>query len=192
MQMERKNLLCSLGPMRAPAEKRNMAKYCKCHKDRGHDMIECFQLRDQIKALIQEGYLQEYISRLVTVGRHNAPSAMASANHTSTSHPNDGPPHEVWTISGEHAAGDSAKARKDSIRNAREIMLGHHINMAEHMAKLSKRENSVISFTNDDARCLIHPYTDALVVTLSVANGKVFCILIDTGSSTDILFASAR
>ena len=29
------------------------------------------------------------------------------------------------------------------------------------------------------------------MVTLSVANGKVFCILIDTGSSADILFASA-
>ena len=63
--------------------------------------------------------------------------------------------------------------------------------MAEHVAKLSKRENTVISFTDDEARRLIHPHTDALVVTLSVANGKVFLILIDTGSSTDILFASA-
>ena len=60
--------------------------------------------------------------------------------------------------------------------------------MAEHAANLSKRENTVISFTDDEARCLIHPHTDALVVTLSVANGKVFHILIDTGSSADILF----
>ena len=63
--------------------------------------------------------------------------------------------------------------------------------MAKHVAKLLKRENTVISFTDDEARCLIHPYTDALVVTLSVVNGKVFYILIDTGSSTDILFASS-
>ena len=63
--------------------------------------------------------------------------------------------------------------------------------MAEHVAKLSKRENTVISFTHDETRRLIHPHTDALVVTLSVANGKVFCILIDTGSSANILFASA-
>ena len=63
--------------------------------------------------------------------------------------------------------------------------------MAEHVAKLSKRENIVISFTDDEARRLVHPHTDALVVTLSVANGKVFCIQIDTGSSTDILFTSA-
>ena len=63
--------------------------------------------------------------------------------------------------------------------------------MAEHVAKLSRRENTVISFTDDEAQRLIHPHTDALVVTLSVANGKVFHILIDTGSSVDILFTSA-
>ena len=108
----------------------------------------------------------------------------------STSNPNDGHPHEVCTISGGHAVGDSAKARKDSVRMARDIALGHQINMAEHVAKLSKRENKVISFMDDEARCLIHPHTDALVVTLSVANEKVFRILIDTGSSADILFVS--
>ena len=63
--------------------------------------------------------------------------------------------------------------------------------MPENMAKLSKRESTVISFTDDEARHLIHPHTDALVVTLSVANGKVFRILIDIESSADILFASA-
>ena len=65
MQVEGKNLLQNPGPIRAPAERRNMAKYYKFHKDRGHDKVECFQLQDQIEALIQEGYLQEYISRLI-------------------------------------------------------------------------------------------------------------------------------
>ena len=46
--------------------------------------------------------------------------------------------------------------------------------MAEHVAKLSKRESLLISFTNDEARCLIHPHKDAFVVTLNVANGRVF------------------
>ena len=89
-----------------------------------------------------------------------------------------------------HAASDSAKARKDNVQLARDIAMGHQVNMVEHLAKLSKRENTVISFIDDEARCLIHPHTDALVVTLSVANGKVFRILIDTGSSANILFVS--
>ena len=140
--------------------------------------------RDQIEALIQEGYLQEYISRLVTAGRHNtnAHRVSAFANNASTSNPNDGPLHEVRTISRGHAAGDSANVRKDSVRLARDIAFGHQINMAEHVAKLSRRMNTVISFTNDETRRLIHPHTDTLVVTLSMANGKVFSILIDIES----------
>ena len=67
MQVEGRNLLRNLGPMRTLVERRNMLKYYKFHKDRGHDTTECFQLRDQIEALIQGGYLKEYISRLVTV-----------------------------------------------------------------------------------------------------------------------------
>ena len=57
MQVEGRNLRQNLSPMRAPMERRNMDKYYKLHKDKGHDTGECFQLRDQIEALIQEGYL---------------------------------------------------------------------------------------------------------------------------------------
>ena len=153
-----------------------MSKYYKFHKDRGHDTGEYFQLRDQIEALIQGGYLQEYINGLVIVGRQNAntPHAPAPANHASMSNLNDGPSHEVCTIFRGHATNDSAKVRKDNVRLARDIAMGHQVNMVEHVAKFSRRENTVISFTNDKARRLIHPHTNALVVTLSVTNGKVF------------------
>ena len=77
------------------------------------------------------------------------------------------------------------------MRLAQDIAMGHQINRAEHVAKLSRKENTIISFTDDEATHLIHPHTDALVVTLSVANKKVFHILIDTGSSVKILFISA-
>ena len=81
--------------------------------------------------------------------------------------------------------------RKDSVRLARDIAMGHQVNMVEHVAKLSRGENTVIFFTDDKARRLIHPHIDALVVTLGVANRKVFHILINTRSFADILFASA-
>ena len=57
MQVEERNLLWNPRPMKVPMEWRNMSKYYKCHKDRGHDMVECFQLRDQIEAMIQGKYL---------------------------------------------------------------------------------------------------------------------------------------
>ena len=67
--------------------------------------------------------------------------------------------------------------------------MGHQVNMDE--ARLPIRENTIISFTDDEAKRLIHPHTDALVVTLNISNEKVSRILIDTGSSVDILSTSA-
>ena len=97
---------------------------------------------------------------MVTDGLQNAttPHASVLTNNASTSNPNDGPPHEVCTISRGHAIGDLAKVRKNSVRLAWEIALGHQINMAEHVAKLSKRENTVISFIDDEMRRLNHLY----------------------------------
>ena len=57
------------------------------------------------------------------------------------------------------------------MRLARDIAMGLQINMVDHVAKLSGKENTVISFIDDKMMRLIHPHTDALVVTLSVANG---------------------
>ncbi|GFZ18422.1 hypothetical protein Acr_27g0001610 [Actinidia rufa] len=48
-----------------------------------------------------------------------------------------------------------------------------------------------ITFSNDDLRGLHLPHDDALVVSAVIANFNVQRILIDTGSSADILFISA-
>ncbi|KAL0313135.1 UNVERIFIED_CONTAM: hypothetical protein Sradi_5712800 [Sesamum radiatum] len=35
-------------------------KYCKFHKERGHDTEECYQLKDEIERLVRQGYFKEY------------------------------------------------------------------------------------------------------------------------------------
>ena len=47
-----------------------------------------------------------------------------------------------------------------------------------------------IIFSEDNARGVHHPHCDALVVILPVANKRLHRILIDNGSSADILFLS--
>ena len=47
-----------------------------------------------------------------------------------------------------------------------------------------------IIFSKDDARGVHHPHCNTLVVTLPVANKRLHHILIDNGSSADILFLS--
>ena len=48
-------------PLTSPLNLRNPMKYCKFHKDHGHDTSECFQLKNQIEELIQNGKLGRYV-----------------------------------------------------------------------------------------------------------------------------------
>jgi hypothetical protein len=57
--------------------------------------------------------------------------------------------------------------------------------------KSQKRDTQVIGFSDDDYAGVSLPHTDALVLSLVIANHKIYRILIDTGSSADILYRSA-
>ena len=48
-------------------------------------------------------------------------------------------------------------------------------------------DNPIIGFTEEDARCLHHPHDDALVVSIWVEDYNTHQVLVDNGSSTDIL-----
>ena len=101
------------------------------------------------------------------------------------------PEHVVHTISGGSATGDSRTGRKAYVRHAREVIGGLQINMTEHIAKFSRKEGFEISFTEEEARKVIHPRTDSLVIEIKIANSKVLRVLVDIGSSADILFEGA-
>ena len=57
--------------------------------------------------------------------------------------------------------------------------------------KMAWREDPIIGFSENDARRLYHPYDDALVVSLRVGDYNVHRMLVDNGSSADILYYPA-
>ena len=52
-----------------------------------------------------------------------------------------------------------------------------------------QRIEEFITFTKEDARGVQFPHNDAVVVSLNIANYDVRRILVDNGSSADILLA---
>ncbi|KAL5577017.1 hypothetical protein UlMin_018716 [Ulmus minor] len=88
------------------------------------------------------------------------------------------------------ATGDTNRARKNYARQARSEPFPHQINLAEHKNKAPRLSNEPIIFTEEEASGLWHPHKDAIVVALRIASPKVYKILIDNGSSADILFRS--
>ena len=49
-------------------------------------------------------------------------------------------------------------------------------------------DEQAITFTNEDAERVHHPYNDSIVITLLIANYMTRRVLLDNGSSSDILY----
>ncbi|KAG8365105.1 hypothetical protein BUALT_Bualt18G0069600 [Buddleja alternifolia] len=51
------------GKMRTPANKRNRNRYCRYHRDHGHETEDCELLKKEIEDLIKRGHLSRFIDR---------------------------------------------------------------------------------------------------------------------------------
>ena len=90
-------------------------------------------------------------------------------------------------ISGGFAGGgESSSARTAHLRNIRSVGIGE----IQAVSKLS-RLDTTITFSDSDLEGCQHPHDDPLVVRAIVANKIVHRVLVDNGSSADIIFASA-
>ena len=85
-------------------------------------------------------------------------------------------------VGGTATTGLSKKARKTYLRKVQNVQLTGSV------PKIARRESPIIGFSEEDARRLHHPHDDALVVSIRVGDYNVHRMLVDNGSSTDILY----
>lgn len=62
------------------------------------------------------------------------------------------------------------------------------VQITSRLPKLTRVDDPTISFIEEDAWRLHHPHDDALVINLSIADFNTRRILVDNGSSVDILY----
>ena len=95
----------------------------------------------------------------------------------------DPPIGDIRMIVGETAtAGSSKKARKTYLRMVQKVQLTGTV------PKIAGREGLIIRFSEEDARHLRHPHDDALIVSMRVGDYNMHRVLVDNGSSADILY----
>ena len=82
--------------------------------------------------------------------------------------------------------GESSSARKAHLRSIRS---GETLEIQD-VSKLP-RLDTTITFSDSDMEDCRHPHDDPLVIRAVVANKTLHRVLVDNGSSTDIIFASA-
>ena len=85
-------------------------------------------------------------------------------------------------VGGMAVAGSSKKARKTYFRMVQNVQLTGVV------PKIARREGPIIGFSEEDAQRLHHPHDDALVASLRVEDYNMHRVLVDNGSSADILY----
>ena len=85
-------------------------------------------------------------------------------------------------VGGTAAARSSKKACKTYLRMVQNVQLTGAV------PKIAWRKGPIIGFSEEDAQRLHHPHDDALVINLRVGDYNMHRVLVDNGSSVDILY----
>ena len=167
---------------------RDNSKYCEFHRDYGHRMNDCIQIKREIEYLIWREYLRRFISsenQPRNQAQNQAPPQQPPPRQTTTQHQQ--PLGEIQVISrGFAGGGESSSARKAHLRSIRST----EIVEIQAVSKLPRLDTS-ITFSDSDLEGYQHPHDDPLVVRTVVANKTIHRVLIDLYSLADVIFASA-
>ncbi|RWV84609.1 hypothetical protein GW17_00053664, partial [Ensete ventricosum] len=166
-QIREKGLLKAPSPMKSHPERRDKRRYCRFHREYGHDTEECRDLQYQIEDLIRRGHLRRYV-------REQPPLSDGRPSRDLSPRPQGPVEKQIDVIFGGPASGgNSSSARKAYARSEAGKRPLHH-------------EDLDVTFRSEDEEHSSHD--DALVISIRMANAYVKRVMIDTGSSADILY----
>lgn len=163
----------------------NSRKYCAYHQASGHDTNDCVSLKDFIERKVQDGALVHYVAARTNQQQDRGP--VQAAQPVQQVFPAPGPPARqvIDVITG----GTSGKL----VGKKRRSYLDSVMSVAGTLLKTDRPfPGTVISFTNEDYPSkTIEPHEGSLVVTAQVGSVDMKRMMIDNGSSVDILYAHA-
>ena len=144
--------------MKTSDKKRDNSKYCRYHKDHGHETDNCWKLKEEIEKLIQRDQLRQYVNK-----KKDTPPKVKEKDHAN----------EIYMIEGGSSFSENSnRSRKSHIRQA-QLPSSDVDFFIFRPAKMSRYEVIEIIFTDEDMNGVEYPHDDPLVVTVMVGNHNV-------------------
>ncbi|XP_024027557.1 uncharacterized protein LOC112093420 [Morus notabilis] len=173
-------------PLKSDPARKNQSKYYRFHGESRLTTTECYDLKDEVERLIREGRLSEY-----RADRRNNNNRRNNDRREDQKH--DNPPEPVGVIrtifGGPYLGGTSRCVQKDYMREAKDKFNSRVMNVSEREAKAARYEEAEITFSEADANGVHFPQSNTLVVEAMISNHTVCRILVNNGSSVDILYS---
>ena len=139
MQIKDDTTLTWPGKLKGDPSKRSRDKYYRFNRDHGYDTSKCYDLKQQIEALIKQGKLQRFINK----ERIDPPQEPAVRRDNRRPRPPLGDIRMI--VRGTTAIGSSRKARKTYLRMAQNVQLTGFV------PKMTRVDNPIIGFLEEDA-----------------------------------------
>ncbi|XP_074346599.1 uncharacterized protein LOC141685395 [Apium graveolens] len=177
-------------------QSKDKKKYCEYHESSGHNTHECRHLKDEIEALIKEGYLGEWVVKEVRKHKDDrtreeerrAPCGSNNDTLEDSKFVKDGSIRTSYGGDPGMECSNRALARYAREARFRPLMDIHRVETRP--PKVFKGESMDITFREADARWVLHPHNDALVISIQIGTKNVHRAFMDNGSSTNILYYS--
>ncbi|VFQ97264.1 unnamed protein product [Cuscuta campestris] len=165
--------------------------YCSYHRSDSHNTSECKSVKGVIRQMIDSGelgkdYLQKAQEKSHQWVRPAAPGDDRDNDRRRNSRPRERQPapekEYIGMIFGGPEGGDSAAQRKNLVRS---------IYVGEVSAEPPRRKHTIrepIAFTDRDLPPTGEDHNDPLVITMDINGVDIARVLVDTGSSVNILY----
>ena len=166
---------------------RDKNKYCRFHKDHGHNTEDCRNLKKQVDKLIRKGRLQKYVKK----NEYNKFRSDHRSQHESSSRNDDHPSQPPQNVIGEIKTITGGPFIVGSFKSLKKVYQ-RQVNSVHMMPSFKqKRTDQDMSFNEVDAKGVRQPHNDPLVIMLTIEWFNTKTILVDNDNSADIIYLPA-
>jgi hypothetical protein len=170
-------------PLGGDPSRRDPNKYCSYHREKGHMTEKCYMLKQHLEELAKAGHLHRYIGDGQRQHYHEGPTATRNAKPAAR---------VIETIHISQPNGHSYDRLRSDLKKAQHLREVFQVFEGSVMSKKPRidflRSEQQIFFSDEDLRDVQTPHDDPLVIKLRIGDSDVKRVLIDQGSSFEIMY----
>ncbi|XP_034704229.1 uncharacterized protein LOC117928460 [Vitis riparia] len=172
-------------PLGSDPSRRDHSKKCAYHKEHGHTMETCRSLQYLVERIIKAGHLRQYL-------RSDARDRDASRGHDSGAPAVPAAPKAVINYINGGSSDEEINSKRKRQKLLREAMVRERVNSIrpEITGGSPHPIDGTITFPPVNPTQILRPHRDTLILSLGIDKFDVRRILVDPGSSADLVQAS--